>query len=227
MKDLTIVYITANVIKPEFAKSIRRNLLKAVGKTPIVSVSKEPINFGDNIVFLQPRHHVNIYRCALEGAKVAQTKYIAIAEDDILYSPQHFKHRPTDQTFAYNLACWGIYTWVDPPIFSHKFVGRRNHGTLICERDLYIEAMNERFAKYPDISEINLALWSEPGKYEKQLGVTERASETFYTDIPNIMFSHPEGLSYDGLGKRKRLGELKANEIPYWGRAEKVIKIYK
>ncbi len=158
-------------------------------------------------------------------AKQIETKYMAFVEDDTLYSPEHFKYRPKNPNhFAYNIACWGIYTWSSPPIFSYK--GRRNNNGLICETKLYIDAMEERFTKWPEEGEIDLSIWAEPGKYERQLGVKVRETETFYTDPANIMFSHKEGLSYFGLGSRKRLGEIRAWDIPYWGRADKIIKFY-
>jgi hypothetical protein len=188
----------------------------------LVSVSHNPIDFGQNIVVDLPRHHLSIYKQALIGAKVAKTEYIALCEDDVLYSPEHFKHRPSRGKFAYNLGHWNIYTWGDP-LFTWK--GRRNLGQLICERDLFIEAMEERFAKYPDDG-VELGIWAEPGKYERLLGVTVRETEEFWTNPPNVAFSHQSALSYAGLGERKRLGELRANSIPYWGSATEIRSLY-
>lgn len=228
MNDLTVIYITANEIPDAFSSKVRGYLVKAVNeaKVELIAVSKKPMNTSiKNIVQSTPRSHVNIYRQALAGVKEAGTKYIAIAEDDVLYSPEHFKKRPSnDRIFSYNIACWSIYTWSNPAIFS--YTGRRNHGMLICERDLYIEAMEERFAKFTDDSQINNAVWAEPGKYESQLGVTVRDTETFYTDPANIMFTHPAGLSMNTLGARKRLAPIRALEIPFWGRAEEIVKLY-
>lgn len=226
MNDLTVIYLTANEIPQHFGLEMRIGLAQATQGLDMITVSKKPIGYGDkNIIFGTPRSHINIYREALAGVKEAKTRYIAIAEDDVLYSHEHFKKRPSrPDVFAYNIACWSIYTWSDPPIFSYS--GRRNHGMLICERDLYIEAMEERFAKFPDDSLINNAVWAEPGKYEKNLGVTERASETFYTDPSNVMFTHPQGLSMNTLGMRKRLAPIRALEIPHWGKASEVVKLY-
>jgi hypothetical protein len=227
MNDLTIIYLTANEISPGFARNTLEHFLLAANDLPVITVSKKlwSSSYGKSLVFDTPRSHVNIYREALEGVKLAETKYIAIAEDDVLYSPEHFKKRPSrDGVFAYNIACWSIYTWSDPAIFS--YTGRRNHGMLICERDLYIKVFEERFAKFTDDSEINHAIWAEPGKYERQLGVTEQQTETFYTDPSNVMFTHPKGLSMNTLGTRKRLAPIRALEIPYWGRAEEVVKLY-
>lgn len=226
MHDLSIVYYTANFAPESFVSKIRKNLLEAKGDIPLISVSQKPIDFGHNICVGEiGRHHLNIYKQALIGAKVATTKYIAMAEDDVLYHPSHFELRPDPGKFGYNLNYWGLYTWT-VPLFSYR--NRRNFHTLICERELFIEAMEERFNKWPDESKIDIAHWAEPGRYEGagHLGVTVRVTEDFYSDYPNVVFSHPEAMQYLTLGKKKRMGDVKAVEIPHWGRAEEVLKIY-
>lgn len=223
MDDITIVYYTANTISDHFAWCTLKYLQQAIGDTPIISVSQKPMKLGRNIVVPTHRSHVNIYRQALIGAKEAKTKYIALAEDDVLYSPEHFKHRPSPGKFAYNIGCWSLYTWTEP---MYSFKDRRNLNALICERDLFIEAMEERFAKWPDEDKIPIQNWAEPGKYESHLGVTVRESETFFTNPPNIVFSHETELSYAGLGQRKKLGNLRAYDIPYWGSASRIRSFY-
>lgn len=225
MSDLTVIYYTANHISQLFARTIQHYLLGAIGELPLISVSQKPMNFGENICVGEiGRSHLNIYRQALIGAKAAKTKYIVLAEDDILYSPGHFKYRPSNGVFAYNMSVWSIYTWVRPPIFSYK--DRRVLHSMICERDLFIEAMDERFNKYPNESKVNLGLWAEPGKYEDQLGVTVRQTEKFYTAIVNVAFSHETALAFGNLGTRKKLGNLRVTALPYWGSAEQVLSLY-
>lgn len=215
MQDLTVVYYTANVIPDKFARLTKSYLESAIGSLPMVEIRQSP-----DI----PRSHLQIYKNALEGARLAKTKYIALAEDDILYHSDHFKYRPKTNVFAYNMSVWSIYTWIKPPIFSYK--DRRNLSQLICERDLFIEAMEERFAKYPDETKIDIGIWAEPGKYEDHLRVTRRESEKFYTNIPNIAFSHETALSYLNLGTRKRLGSLRVTALPFWGSADDILNLY-
>lgn len=223
--DLTIVYYTCNEIPQPFASKVYEQLLKAAQDTPIIVVSQKPMPTEQNIVVDLPRHHLSIYRQALIGAKAATTRYIALAEDDVLYSPEHFKYRPQNMfKFAYNMNYWNVATWGEP-MFTQKFCSRRNLGNLICERELFINAMEERFAKYPD-GNVDLGIWAEPSKYERQLGVTIQAPEAFCTNPPNIMFSHQTALSFAGLGTRKKLGEIRATEIPYWGTATKIREMY-
>jgi len=213
--DLTVIYYSADFISDGFRKATHDWLLKTIEDLPLIEIIKPPE---------VERSHFQIYRQALEGAKQATTKYIATAEDDVLYSPEHFKYRARKKPFAYNLGYWGIYTWQNPPIFNYK--GRRNLDSLICEREAFIEAMEERFAKYPDPQPELKDIWAEPSKYERSLGVTPREHEEFYTNPPNIKFSHPTELSFEALGTRKRAGELRATEIPFWGRAEALRSLY-
>lgn len=223
--DLTIILYTANVIPTPFASKTYEQLLKAAQGQPIIVVSKIPMPIEEqNIVVESPRSHFNIYRQALIGARAATTKYIALAEDDALYSPEHFKQRSSAGVFAYNLGAWSVFTWGEP-IYSHKGTVRKNLNSLICERELFIKAMEERFAKYPH-DEANKDHWAEPGRYERHLGVTEYPTEEFYTNPPNIIFSHQSELSFAGLGTRKRVGEFRAYNIPYWGDINKVRSMY-
>jgi len=229
MRDLTILYVTSNTISDTFGRNLRHYLLQASAKqiANIITVSKKPLDFGTNYVFRGDRSHIGIYRDALIGAKQIRTKYMAFCEDDVLYSPAHFKYRPSKDTFAYNSNCWSLYTWIRPALFNYKGA-RRNNCTLICETKLYIETMEERFAFYKGVPEdqIPLKTWAEPGRYEGNIGLPIRATEYFNPDPPNIMFSHPEGLSMNNLGQRKRMGSVRATEIPFWGRADDIVKLY-
>lgn len=222
--DTTVIYITANKISEHFGNNTRKYLVDSIGNLPLISVSKEPMNFGENIVTKGPSGYMGIYKDLLIGVKAAKTKYVAIAEDDVLYSAAHFTHTPPPDVFSYNKSVWSIFTWSKPPVFS--FRGRHNNNALICERDLYIDAFEERFATFPDLDAVNLQFWAEPGKYERQLGVRERKMDWFHTEPPNIMFTHETGQSYLTGATRKRLGEVRAYTIPHWGSAEDIMKLY-
>jgi hypothetical protein len=225
MIDLTILYYTANVLKDPFATKVRDTLFQAKGDYPLISISRKPMDFGQNIVVDFPHAYLSIYKQILVGAKAATTEFVALAEDDCLYSKEHFQSfRPGGDEFAYDMARWSIYSWSNPPIFSLKY--RRSNSTLIAPRKLLIEALEERFAKYPDESKIDIRVFGEPGRYEKELGVTVRKSREFSSACPCITFSHPEAIGYEYLGNRKKLGELKAFDVPFWGTAENIIKKY-
>ena len=226
MKDLTCVYYTANHISGEFMANTLKQLKIAIGDMPVVSVSMKPMDLGKNIcIGIIERSHLNIYRQALIGAKAAKTKYCAFVEDDVLYSKDHFKYIPKDNHFAYDMNIWSLQTYRKPYMFTHG--DRINFNGLICERDLFIEAMEERFKKYPTGDSLdNLGKWSEPSKYEKQLGVTVRNRETYMPKTPSVTFYHPTAFSYLHLGTRKRAGNRPTDELPFWGKANKIRKLY-
>jgi len=229
--DLTVIYYTANWLdthNPYFLENTKRQLLKAIGDLPLISVSQKPMAFGTNICVGDiGRSHLNVYRQIMIGARAAKTKYVAMAEDDILYSYEHFHtYLPEKDRFAYDMSKWSLFTWTNPPLLSFRN-NRKVVNSLIAKRDMLVEAMEERFAKFPDESKINLSRWGDPGRYEKDLGVTVRETEEFYSTVPNIVFSHPEAFGYLSRGKRKRLGDMRAIEVPYWGRAGDILKLYR
>jgi hypothetical protein len=226
MNDITIVYYTANFINDYTGNAIREQLIKAKGNIPLISVSQKPIDFGQNICVGDiGRSQVNIYKQVLIGTREVKTKYVALCEDDCLYSPSHFtSFRPKDDEFAYNMNRWGLYTWSNPPIFSNK--NRIVLSHCIAPRDLIIEASEERFKRFPKDEDVPLKFFCEFSKYENHMQIKVRNKVEFNSPEPTIMFSHKEALGYDGLGERKRLGDNRCEEIPYWGTAKEVLKKY-
>lgn len=220
--DLTILYYTGNRLDEEIALKIRDQLKQASGNYKIISVSQKPIELGENICVGDIGYsYINIYKQMLIGAKAVKTKYLAIAEDDCLYSKEHFTaFRPKDDEVAYDMSKWSLYTWSEPPIYSIK--NRRTNTTLIAPTALLIEALEERFKKYPNDADIPLKYFGEIGRYEKALGVTVRNVVEYTASVPTIVFSHEKAIGFDYLGTRKALGSIKAYDIPYWGTAKQV-----
>lgn len=218
MSDLTAIYYTAGIVPENFAGYTRGIITKALpDKAEFITLFQD---------LALPRSQAQIYRQVLKGAKQATTHYVALCEDDVLYSPEHFKHRPKKGHWAYNMNAWNIYTWGEP-VFSYKAPrGRRNLNGLICEREMLIEHLEERFRLWPDDSKIDIRIFGEPGKYDNQLGTKPYPSEEFYTNPANIVFSHQANLQFEGLGTRKALGQIRATSVPYWGDAGTIRAMY-
>lgn len=216
LSDITAIYYTALATPDRFRAELAANLLEALDGIPIVEIRKPPEI---------PASQAQIYRQVLQGAKEATTKYVACCEDDVLYHANHFKFRPKDGHWGYNMNAWSIFTWGDP-MFTYKTPGgRKNLNGLICERQLLIDHLEERFSMW-DESNIDKRIFGEPGKYDNQLGTTPYPSQDFYTNPPNIVFSHQTALGFKELGTRKRVGDVRATEIPYWGTAKQIRSIY-
>ena len=227
--NLTIVYYTSNYLddkKPAFLEATRKQLVSVTRGCPIITVSQKPMTFGTNIcVGNIGRSHLNLYKQILIGCQAATTKYVALAEDDVLYSTNHFfDHVPSPRTFAYNMCKWSLYTWVKPPMYAFKH--RAVINSLIGERDLFVASLEERFAKYPDPATTPLIFWADFGRLENHLGVTVRKTEEYYSKVPNIVFSHDNAFGYLLLGKHKKLDYVRAYDIPIWGKAYDILKLY-
>jgi hypothetical protein len=227
MTDLTILFYTANVISDYFMDNIVNQLLKATAGIPLISISQKPMSLGKNICVGDiGRSSYNIYKQVLIGAKVADTKYVATAEDDVLYPKERFDYRPEEGVFAYDINKWSIYAWTQPPTFSYR--DRRTMTSLICSRDALIETLEERFAKYPDANNYPAPIWGEPGRFERALGVTPVKSTRYRAAVPSIVFSHMESLAFQSyLGRKKAHGNVQTDKVEPWGTAEEVLKLYK
>lgn len=224
--DLTVIYYTANHLNDRFAERIRKQLIRVIGKTPLISVSHTPMDFGENICVGDiGRSIFNIYKQVLIGAKAAKTEYVATAEDDVLYSPDHYLYKPAPNIFAYDVNKWSIFTWHTPPLLSHR--ERRTMTSLTVSRQALVDTLEERFAKHPDPNKIPIRYWGEPGRFEGHLGITRLTHERWSAPTGSIVFGTEEALQFEGyLSKRKRHADRRATELPYWGTAEQIMAMY-
>lgn len=162
----------------------------------------------------------------LRGAKIATTDYVAVAEDDVLYPKEHFDfYRPARDTFAYNQSRWALFAWGES---TYSWRNRKSNCSLIAPRELMIEALEERFAKYPGDT-MRPEHVGELGRerVDRWLGVTVRKSVEAFSEIPVIQINHASATEDRQRRQRKKLGPIKAYDIPFWGRAADVIKNYK
>ena len=223
MSDLTVLYYTANLLPPGFASAVRAQLMLAVGdRYPIFCISQGPLDFGSaqiNVGTIGPSV-LNLYRQVLLGAKVARTPYVALCEDDTLYTPGHFdSYRPDLDTFAYNHNKWALYTW-GPAVFSAK-TNRSVLNQCIAPREQLVRALEERF-EHEYTPERVQKHFAEPGRYERWLGVTIQKMVAFESPEPNIVISHEHALGFQQLGTRKALGDRQCERLDPWGTATEV-----
>ena len=206
-EELTIVYSSAHKIPENFRENVFKELQK--NKYPIHEIHVRP----------DQSSIVNYYGDLLNACNYINTPYIAIAEDDTLYPDEHFEYRPPKDTFGYNYTRWNLYTWSNPPFFSLR--QRKILATMICERQLFVDFLEERFAR--DLLGEKLEWWGEPGrnKHEQGLGVTPRKSEIFNTYNPLVVFTHPNAFGY--MNGDKKASKIRALSLPYWGTAEGVM----
>lgn len=217
MKDLTVIMMTPNLVPKKWAEYHKSKLLESIGDTPLITISRKPMNWGVNLI--QTEYSLeNIYRQLLRGAKTAKTHWIAVADDDTLYPKQHFAYRPPQKEgYFYNLNRWHLFTWGEP-FYFHK--PRHGGGLMIASRELVIKALEERFK-----------MGSLPPKAHHELGTRKDMieydfvkSRGFYTKEPIVSFYHEKSIDEANRRRRKYAWPVRAYDIPVWGRAEELRK---
>lgn len=222
--DITAIYLTLNRMPDSWTKFHLGHLKKSLKEIPVISISRLPMDFGENYLDEGPFGYVNIYRQILRGAKLAKTKYVAVCEDDTLYHENHFRRfRPKDDEFAYNRLRWSIFSWGIP---QYSLRRRISNCGCIAPRALIIEALEERFAKCGYNIPITACGECGRNKLEKRLGITLRKQVDFYSTDAIVQLSHPSGTEPRQTIMRKSHAEVRAFDIPYWGKASEVVKHY-
>ncbi len=223
--DLSILFMTANNLPEGWTKFHRKVLEEAAGRHPIITVSRKPVDLGTNLIDDKPQCLSNLYFQILRAAKVATTEFVAIAEADCLYHSSHFTFfRPKPDEFAYDQTRFSLFTWGEP---TYNWRNRKSNCTLIAPRLLLIEALEERFAKWPDGTPEKMT--GEVGRkmVEKNLGITIRKSVEEFNTTAVIMINHDNASEERQRIHRKRLGPIRAFDIPHWGKAIDIISHFK
>jgi hypothetical protein len=201
--------------------------MKVAKGIPIISVTRKPLKLGINLLDTDKKCYWNIYMQMLRAAKLASTPFVAMVEDDTLYSKEHFTDfRPPPNAVSYNRSRWSLFSWVEDPEKQIYCMRQRvSNCSLIAPREYLIEALEERHAKHPNGNDYvgEVGRW----KVDRRLGVTRRRVVEWYSRVPIIQLNHRTGTDIGGgVGRTKRHGQIKAIDIPYWGKARSIIENY-
>lgn len=181
------------------------------------------MNLGTNLIDTEKKCYFNIYMQILRGALLTKTPYVAMVEDDVLYSKEHFiQFRPKSTEVSYNRSRWSLFSW--DPIYCLR--QRVSNCSLIAPTKLLIEALSERKAVWPDGAPDKIS--GEVGRpiIDKRLRVTIRNKVEWYSTTPIIQLNHQSGSDVHARKKWKKHGQLKAYDIPHWGKATNIARIY-
>jgi len=109
-----ILYYTCNTHDERIELACRQQLLQAKGDCQLVTVSREPILFGEwNIVVDGDRGPSTMHRQILAGLERVDADAVFLCESDVLYHPSHFDFEPERaDLFYYNTNVWRV-RWKD------------------------------------------------------------------------------------------------------------------
>ena len=110
-----------------------------------------------------------------------------------------------------------------------KYVSDSIDSGFVSTFGPFVPEFEERFAKYP--AGMPRRKCGEFGiGYERLLRVTERKSTSFYSFVPIIQFNHDYFSSAENSSEtvqsmhKKRMGLVRACDIPYWGKSAELVK---
>lgn len=207
--DLTLLFVTAGE-RPAKWVEFHEQMLQSLPYPKIVLRDEQKM--GEQM----------IYQRMLEGAKQCDTPYVAVIEDDVLYPIEHFWYRPDMDTFAYNQHRWALFVSDGGRMYSMR--QRKSNCSLIAPRELLIESLEERFEKNPN----GWAWVGELGRHnvERKLGVTPRKSVEWYSKVGLVQFNHSDASEDRQRRNRKEHGQVRAFDIPTWGKSSELVKLY-
>lgn len=231
-KNITAIFLTNNEVPENWMKYHNQVLLEALEGAPIIIMSRKPMVIGSNSICVlqdKPKSLSNIYWQLLRACKVATTDYIAVVEDDTLYPKEHFRQRPDPTKIGYNMNHWSLFTWITPhhPKPTYSWRNRRGNYTMLSYRKLVIEALEERFAKYPNGTPDRITGEIGRAMVERNMGIALRDVHEFETTVSIINFNHANASDDLQQRQRKSMGEIRCYDVPFWGKASDLVLKFK
>lgn len=236
MRDLTVIYYTAQSELPAFELNVRRLLQESCGDTPIICVSQKPIypddgsvtfdecgfrhqdgSFGHNICVGEVgRSGQNIFRQMQIGAMYAKTKYVCTAESDEIYPPEYFEVVPPRDDIAYFImplyVCFVQRRYAK--YYAPKYRG--SESAMVINRELLVkslEKMLDGWGMWGANDSNGSSFWYLTGRR----GLIGR--EYITISNPMVTFKTDQNLHR----RTPHDAEHKTREIPYWGECHELI----
>jgi hypothetical protein len=236
MTSKGIVYYTDNQLDDSILIPCQRQLIKASAMydSRIVSVSLEPMDFGENIVLDLERGVLTMFKQILAGLEAIDTDIVFFAEHDVLYHPSHFDfvraERP-DKLYYYNLNVWKVR--VSDGHALRVDLCRMTSG-LCARRDLLLQHYRERVRLIEEHGGHALTrkdkyvrrMGFEPGTHGRAEKVDSYRCGYWESEYPNLDLVHDQNFTWRRWEKEKWRnkrwirGWTESEEVPGWGRVK-------
>jgi hypothetical protein len=177
-----VIYYTSNRLDPKILLACQQQLRKAFTGN-IVSVSLQPIDFGDTRIVLDAEpSYGTMFRQILAALEASTSEVVAFAEHDCLYDSSCFDFTPPDKNkFYYNL------NW-----YKVRSDGLAVHwdavqvSGLVCYRDLALKYYASRVATF------------DPDNFDRKFEPTvDTEYETFRSKVPMIDIRHQTNTTFN------------------------------
>ena len=195
-----IVYYTDSRLEGELAALVRKQIHKASGGMPIVSVSQKPLDFGNNIcVGMKPPCYLSLYEQLLAGMEATPSGAVVyLCEHDVFYHPSHFKFIPMrEDKIYYNL---NRFYWNRHKDFFLRSIGKRALSQAVAYKDVLLAHAKEQV----EARNLNIA------------SPCRGPFLNFTSKFPNVDTRHGGNLSTFGKFEKSNKSP-RVPSIPHWG----------
>jgi hypothetical protein len=228
-----VLYYTDNRLAPAIMQRCQEQITASVNGHRVVSVSLQPISFGDNIVLPLERGYLTMFKQILAGLEELKSDIVYFCEHDVLYTPEHFEFiPPRKDVYYYNTNVWKI----DAKNGNILHYDCKQTSGLVAYRELLLGHYRKRVAnteaaleQYGDTKEFRNWIRRqgfEPASHNRAERVDDYKSEAFTTTIPIVDIRHDNNLTPSRWrqdqfrDQRNCRGWIEADEIPHWGKLE-------
>lgn len=215
-----VVYYTDSRLNPDIMQACQTQLRRSLNGYRLVSVSLEPLDFGENITLDLERGYLAMFKQILAGLEACEADIVYLAEHDVLYHQSHFDFTPPDRTKVYyNLNVWHLRTSDGHAV---HYTAKRT-SQLCAYRDVLLEHYRER-VKRVERDGFSRKMGFEPGSHNRAERVDDLRSDTWESAQPNVDIKHGQNLTQPRWtqaafrDKRNCSNWREADEIPYWGK---------
>lgn len=207
MNNLTVLYYSACVEKPEIECKVINTIEKNRGDLPLITVTQKPINWGKNIcVGIHEPCYGNEFRQIQIGLREVKTEYVIVAESDVLYPQSYFQFQPTDaRCYRYDNV-WMVYD-LNPnkTIFKAYFKNYSDGAQIVRVKD-WMEWIDSKIGSGDN--------WFTKEDDLGKLSVFHTLKEFTWGGDPVITFKTRMGVSKFTSIKRNVSSK---KSLPYWG----------
>jgi hypothetical protein len=210
-----IIYYTDNKLDPKIMGKCQKQLLKM--NIPIVSCSLLPIEFGKNIVLSLERGYLTMFKQILTALENSDADIIYFCEHDVLYHSSHFNFiPPNNNQFYYNENVWKV----DYSSGKAIHYDCKQTSGLVGYRDLLLEHYRKR-VQLVEKHGFSRAMGFEPGTHSRAERVDNYASESYFSEFPNIDIRHTTNLTESRWNQDQFRNSVKnwieQDNVPGWG----------
>lgn len=204
------LYYTDSRLDESLANAVRKQIERVCGTIKIVSVSKNPLRFGQNIVCKDLEHsYESMYKEIKDGLDVIPDGAIVyLLEHDVFYHPSHFTKIPENDTHAFfNTNRW---YWCTNNTSYYKARGKAALSQGVAYKKIWVDHVEKR-----------LEAWKNDPNNKLKIRFMN-----FESERPNIDVRHGYNLTERGKYKKEheRNETLNVTDLPGWGTVHHMLK---